>query len=252
MKLSVLGCAGSFPGPDSPCSSYLLEAEGFRLLLDFGTGALGALQRHPAGMHGVDAILLSHLHCDHILDACSYLIARRYDPQTRHRSIPIYGPSGTAERILTIDGPGDGLSFVDDVYDVNTLQPGKITIGPFVVTTARVNHPGEAFGIRIECNGRVLAYSGDTGESEALVNLAYGADLFLCEASYLESKPHPSDLHLTGRQAGHYATAASVNALVLTHLISAWNDPLETLAEAKATYSGDIRLASPGAVYHLR
>jgi len=61
MRLTVLGCAGSFPGPDSPCSAYLLEAEGFRLLLDFGTGSLSGLQRY-ASLTSVDAILLTHLH----------------------------------------------------------------------------------------------------------------------------------------------------------------------------------------------
>jgi ribonuclease BN (tRNA processing enzyme) len=251
MELSVLGCAGSFPGPDSPCSAYLLEAEGFRLLIDFGTGALSALQRHPAGMHGVDAILLSHLHCDHILDACSYVVVRRYDPAGKHRPMPLYGPAGTAERLLMIDGPGDGLPYVDDVYDVNVLRPGKLSIGPFQVTLARVNHPGEAFGMRIENNGHVLAYSGDSGKSDALVELAQGADLFLCEASYLESKPHPSDIHLTAREAGEYASIAKVQRLVLTHLVKAWNDPADTFAEARAAFRGSIQVASPGAVYSL-
>src|SRR5204863_6011982 len=60
MRLTVLGCAGSFPGPDSPCSSYLVEADGFRLLIDFGPGSLSGLQRY-IGLHAVDAILLSHL-----------------------------------------------------------------------------------------------------------------------------------------------------------------------------------------------
>src|SRR5262249_56407453 len=76
MKLTVLGCAGSFPGPDSPCSSYLVEAEGYRLLLDFGTGSLSSLQRH-ATLTSVDAILLTHLHADHVLDACGYVVVRR-------------------------------------------------------------------------------------------------------------------------------------------------------------------------------
>lgn len=251
MKLSVLGCAGSFPGPDSPCSSYLLEAEGFRLLLDFGTGALGALQRHPVGLHGIDAILLSHLHCDHILDVCSYVIVRRYDPSARHLPIPVYGPPGTAKRLLAIDGPGDGLSFLDDVYEINEISPGKLTIGPFIVTMARVNHPGDAFGMRIENSGHVIAYSGDTGECDSLAGLAEGADVFLCEASYLERKPHPADLHLTARQAGEYASTANVKRLILTHLVTAWNDPDETLAEACAAFSGPCELAAPGAVYRV-
>lgn len=80
MRLTIIGCSGSFPGPDSPSSCYLLEAEGFRMLLDFGNGALGALQRH-LGLYDVDAICLSHLHADHCLDMCPYHVVRTYSPE---------------------------------------------------------------------------------------------------------------------------------------------------------------------------
>src|SRR5690606_10081583 len=69
MKLTVVGCSGSFPSPDSACSSYLVEADGYRLLLDMGNGALGALQRH-CGLYDLDAVALSHLHADHCIDMC--------------------------------------------------------------------------------------------------------------------------------------------------------------------------------------
>src|SRR4029453_1592114 len=75
MRLTVLGCAGSFPGPGPACSAYLVEADGFRLMLDFGTGSLSALQRY-ASLTSVDAILLSHLHLDHMVDACLYVVVR--------------------------------------------------------------------------------------------------------------------------------------------------------------------------------
>ena len=81
MKLTVVGCSGSFPGPDSPASSYLLEEEGYRAVLDLGNGALGALQRY-ASLDAVDAVLVSHLHVDHVIDLCSYYVARRYRPAT--------------------------------------------------------------------------------------------------------------------------------------------------------------------------
>ena len=84
MRLTVLGCAGSFPGPESACSAYLVEAAGFRLLVDFGSGSLSALQRY-VGLHAIDAILLTHLHCDHILDTCGYVVVRRYAP---HGALP--------------------------------------------------------------------------------------------------------------------------------------------------------------------
>ncbi len=77
MKLTVVGCSGSFPSAESACSSYLVEADGFRLLLDMGNGALGELQRH-CGLYDLDAIFLSHLHADHCIDMCAYFVARYY------------------------------------------------------------------------------------------------------------------------------------------------------------------------------
>src|SRR5438034_3220093 len=79
MRVTVVGCAGSFPGPDSPASCYLLEAEGFRLVIDLGNGALGVLQRY-AGLFSIDAICLSHLHADHCIDLAAYWVARQYAP----------------------------------------------------------------------------------------------------------------------------------------------------------------------------
>jgi ribonuclease BN (tRNA processing enzyme) len=79
VRLTVIGCSGSFPGPDSPASCYLVESGGFRLLLDLGNGALGALQRH-VGLYDIDAVCLSHLHADHCLDLCAYYVARTFHP----------------------------------------------------------------------------------------------------------------------------------------------------------------------------
>ena len=88
MRVTVVGCAGSFPGPDSPASCYLLEAEGFRLVIDLGNGALGALQRY-AGLFGIDAICLSHLHADHCIDLRAYWVARQYPPDGPQPPIPV-------------------------------------------------------------------------------------------------------------------------------------------------------------------
>ena len=105
MRLTVVGCAGSFPGPDSAASCYILEAEGFRLVIDLGNGALGPLQKF-IGLFGIDAICLSHLHADHCVDLYSYSIARTYSPAGLQPSLPVYGPAGTCERIGLLHGPG--------------------------------------------------------------------------------------------------------------------------------------------------
>jgi ribonuclease BN (tRNA processing enzyme) len=110
-----------------------------------------------------------------------------------------------------------------------------------------VNHPVETFGFRVEHAGWRLAYSGDTGESDALVRLAEGADLLLCEASFLDGPDIRPNLHLTARQAAEHAARAGVGQLVLTHLVP-WNDQDRTLAEASKAYSGALSLAASGLV----
>lgn len=250
MQVTVIGCSGSFPGPDGPASCYLVEAEGYSMLLDIGNGALGTLQRHH-GLYDVDAVCVSHLHADHCLDLCGYWVARTYHPAGPRPKIPVYGPADTAHRMArAYDLPLDpGMT---ETFDFTPLPPRSFELGPFRVTTAPMNHPVEAYGFRVEHGDRVLAYSGDTGESAELVELARDADLFLCEASFLEDRPDlPADLHLTAREAAEHAARAGVGRLVLTHLVP-WNDNDQTLLEAKGgVYSGDIELARTGAVYRL-
>ncbi|GGQ76706.1 MBL fold metallo-hydrolase [Couchioplanes azureus] len=248
MRLTVLGCAGSFPGPESACSAYLVEADGFRLLIDFGSGSLSALQRY-AGIDAVDAILLTHLHCDHMLDACTYVVVRRYAPGGPLPPLPVYAPMGAAERISAAYSADNEP--VDDVYTFYALQPGTFPIGPFTVTADRVNHPIETYGVRVEHNGRVLAYSSDTAPCEPLLRLAQGADLFLCEASYLDGVANPPDLHLTGGEAGEAATKADVARLLLTHLVPAWASEASTVEAACAAYAGPVEVVRPGARYDL-
>jgi len=244
MQLTVIGCAGSFPGPDSPSSCYLLEAEGFRMVIDLGNGALGVLQRY-AELFGLDAICLSHLHADHCVDLGAYWVARQYTAEGPRPSIPVYGPRGTAERIAGFGG--EGLEAVQARFDFSDLAAGTAEVGPFRLTTDHMNHPVETFGFRIEYNGWRLAYSADTGQSDALVRLAEGADLLLCEASFLDGPDQRPDLHLTARQAAEYAVRAGVGRLVLTHLVP-WNDRERSLAEASAVYRGPLSLATSGLV----
>jgi ribonuclease BN (tRNA processing enzyme) len=248
MRLTVLGCAGSFPGPEAACSAYLVETDDFRLLVDFGTGSLGALQRY-AGLMAVDAVLLSHLHLDHIMDACLYVVVRRYAPDAPHPPIPVYAPAGAPDRLAAAYSAEQ--SPLDDVYTFYALQPGTFPIGPFSVTVDRVNHPIETYGVRVEHGGAVIAYSADTAPCDALVRLAQGAQLFLCEASYLDGEPHPPDLHLTGREAGEAATKAGVGRLLLTHLVTAWGSEARTYDAASAAFAGPVEIVRPGSRYEL-
>ena len=249
MRLTVVGCSGSYPGPDSPASCYLLEAEHdgrtWRVLMDLGSGALGALHRYADPLE-IDAVLLSHLHADHCLDLCGYHVLRRYHPTGPQPRIPVWGPEDTADRMArAYDLPTDpGMR---EEFDFRTWQ-GPVEIGPFTVEPFPVVHPVPAFSLRVTWQDKVLAYTGDCGPCEGVVRAATGADLLLAEASFEEGADNPADLHLTGKECAQLANAAGVPRLVLTH-VPPWHDPQVVHDEAKADYDGDLGLARAGAVY---
>ncbi|MGA9344295.1 MAG: MBL fold metallo-hydrolase [Nocardioidaceae bacterium] len=253
MKLTIVGCAGSFPGPDSAASCYLVEApyEGgtFRLVLDLGSGALGPLQQH-VGLDEVDAVALSHLHADHCLDLCGLYVVSTYHPGGPLPMIPVYGPEGTAARMARAydlpEAPG-----MDGAFDFLTYPETTFDLGPFRVEAARVDHPVTAYALRVTHEGRTLVYSGDTGPCAGLDEIAKGCDLLLAEASFLETAPdNPPGLHLTGREAAEAAQRAGVGRLVLTH-IPPWYDRAAVLAEAEPCFDGPLALAEAGASYDV-
>ncbi|MFI6941734.1 MBL fold metallo-hydrolase [Streptomyces sp. NPDC050418] len=251
MKLTVVGCSGSFPSADSACSSYLVEADGFRLLLDMGNGALGELQRH-CGLYDLDAVFLSHLHPDHCIDMCAYFVARYYRHEGgRCDAIPVYAPEGAQDRLTTAYGDSPSASAMGEVFDFRALKSGaSFEIGPFSVRTERVAHPVEAYAIRVEHEGRSLVYSGDTGACPQLDELAAGTDLYLCEASFIHGKESIPDLHLNGREAGESAARAGAGKLVLTH-IPPWTDANINLADAREVFDGPVELAAPRTTYEI-
>jgi len=250
MRLTVVGMSGSYPGPDSPASCYLVEAEHegstFRLVVDLGNGALGPLQRYLA-LDDIDTVLLSHLHADHCLDMCGLYVVRRYYNSGDAPPIPVYGPAGTGPRLArAYDLPEvPGMS---GEFEFHTYPEAPFEVGPFTVTATRVVHPVAAYGLRIVTAGKVLAYSGDSGACEPLVELARDADVFVCEASFLEGQENPPGLHLTGREAAEHATRAGAARLVLTH-VPPVVDPQRVLDDAKPAFDGQIDLAAPGATY---
>ena len=248
MRVTVLGCSGTFPGPDSPCSGYFLESAGYRLVVDLGAGASGPLQRH-IDLLDIDAVYVSHLHADHCIDLVALSYARRYHPRGVPPRLPVYGPPGTARRVRQAfeSPPVDGLL---DGYDFHEVSAGTLTLGPFSVRTAVMTHPVECHGLRVEADGRTLAYSGDTGSCDALVELARDVDLFLCEASWPSTPEPPAGMHLTGREAGEHARRAGARRLVLTHVLP-FHDPAVLPAEARQTYGGPVELAACGVVYEL-
>jgi len=252
MRVTVVGCSGSYPGPASSASCYLVEADldgrTWRVLLDLGSGALGTLQR-LADATAIDAVFLSHLHADHCLDLCGYYVMRKYHPGGALPRIPVWGPADTAGRMARAYDLDDDPGMTEE-FDFRPYGTTAVHLGPFVVTARRVVHPVTAYGLQVAADGKVLAYSGDTGVCHGLDDTARESDLFLCEASFMEGAPNPPDLHLTGAEAARTAQQAGAKHLVLTH-VPPWHDPQAVLAEARPEYDGPIDLAEVGQVYDL-
>lgn len=255
MRVTVVGCAGSYAGPTSPASSYLVRAEhGGRtvsIVIDLGNGAFGALQRH-VDPNDVDAVLLTHLHPDHCADLTGFYVHRRYAPHDAPEGrLTVWGPSGTAERLdLMYHGLEDGG--MGAVFDVRGVESGVgIVIGPMTITPHLVEHPVEAYGYRVEVDGAVVALTGDTDACEALTPLLTGADLALVDSAFVDGRDTERGIHLSGRRAAEAAVAAGgVRRLVLTH-IPAWNDREVCRAQAAAVWPGMVELAEPDTTYQL-
>jgi ribonuclease BN (tRNA processing enzyme) len=246
VRLTVVGCAGSAPGPASAASCYLVEHDGFRLLLDLGNGAFGALQA-LADPATIDALFLSHLHADHCLDVAPFVVWHRYSGRAPSRHLPLYAPVAAERRLaLAYDDDGEPLT---DVFDFVPVGPGRLEIGPFEVALARTAHPVECYAIRLAVDGRSLVYTADTGPCPRVVELAKGADVLLAEAAHPEQPGLPDGLHLTGRQAGEHAAQAGAGRLLITH-VPAWVDAEAQLAQARTAFPA-AELVAPGAVFDI-
>ncbi|WP_182113460.1 MBL fold metallo-hydrolase [Actinotalea sp. JY-7876] len=271
MRLTVVGCSGSFPGPDAAASCYLVQADDvagrtWSVLLDLGSGALGPLQRHldPSDL---DAVALSHLHPDHMADLCGLYVYRKYHPDRHHpvsgvrpepSRLAVHGPVGTERRLEQAYGTEPGESLQDQL-DVREWVPGTpVDVGPLRLTPVAVRHPVPAFGVRVSGPAEddpartvVLAYTGDTDACEGVVALAADADVLLSEAAFVEGRDDAvTGIHLTGRRAGQVATDARARRLLLTHLPS-WNEKDVALAEARGTYAGPVEAVHAGLVVRL-
>ena len=242
MRLTVIGSSGTAPTPDNPGSGYLVSSGDTHLLVDAGPGVVGAV----AGVvdpYDLDAVALSHRHPDHCTDIFALYHYLAYGDRPVAAPIPVFAPPGLADAATAfVDADAD--SPWHSVFEWKIAE-GESRLGDLTLRFGEASHSVPAACIRVESGGGSVVYSGDTGPGGDLEALAAGADVLLCEASFQDDTDDDYPFHLSASQAGGIATAAGVRRLVLTHLRSTL-DPARSVAEAAATFGGEVLVAEPG------
>jgi ribonuclease BN (tRNA processing enzyme) len=239
MKLTIIGSWGGYPKKNEASSGYLLEHNGYRLLVDCGSGVLSKLQNFIEP-EDLDAVILSHFHPDHIADIGVLQHARLIQGflGKNFGCLPIYGHHFDQVEFekLTYKNITKGIAY-------NSNQCLKL--GPFTISFLRTNHPVECFAMRFEVEGKVLVYTADTSFKEELIEFSTEADVLLCECNFYQGQNGQGAGHMTSIDAGILAQQANVKKLILTHLPH-YGEQTKLVEEASTKYEGPISLASEG------
>ena len=237
MYLTILGNNGPFPAPGGACSSYLLESDSgeTKLLIDAGTGSLARLM-DIARPETLDAVVLSHLHFDHMSDLLPMQYALQFS--ARERPLPLFLPRRPERVRALLECP------YYDLFDHEDIAVGEMRLR-FIPAV----HPVEGSCVAVEGDGAKFAFTGDTNLDPALELFADGCDLLLADAGlsradWTEKKPHLSASH-----CGALARDVRAGALLLTHLNPLY-DPQALLDEARRDYPA-AELARLGERYRV-
>jgi len=202
--------------------------------------------RYDLDFSEIDVLALTHLHPDHVGDLVPFLFAARYAlGYTRKEPFHLLAARGFRDFYGHLEGafgqwvePPPGLMQLQELDPAGT---GEVVLGEVVIRSAPTNHTDHSLAYRVEAEGRALVYSGDTDESDSLVELARGADLLVLECA----NPFKVPGHLTPAEAGRLAAQAGVPRVVLSHFYPPC-DEVDIVALAGAEFSGEIIKAEDG------
>lgn len=262
MRITVLGKSPSWQDAGGACSGYLVEEDGFVLLLDCGNGVFSKLRRVRDYL-GVAAVVVSHLHADHMLDLVPFSYALTYTP--RRRPVPLAGrpgtnrlarprlwaPVGAAAAFRQIVGCWGDEDLIERAFELHEYDaPDELELGPFRIRFCEVPHYMPAYAIDLAANGSRLTYSADCAPNDALVRFARETDMLLIEATLPKPERDGVRGHLTPAEAGEHGRRAAARRLVLTHFSDELNAEWAR-GQAGERFGGPVELAFEGAVYEL-
>ena len=237
MKLTILGNNGPYPAPGGACSSYLLTSDSgcTSLLIDCGTGALARLIGENA-LEGLDAVVLSHLHYDHMSD----MLPMQYAPQFRPRPhpLPVCAPMTPEPVRALLKCPH---------YDLRGME--DMAVGEMRVSFAPARHPVETYAISVECDGRRFVFTGDSNADAGVEQFCEGADVLLADCGLSASDYSPTAPHYSAGLCGQLALNARAKRLLLTHFNPKY-DQAALLQEARSVFPG-AELTKIGETYSI-
>ena len=238
MKLHILGCNGPFPASGGACSGYLLETGSELLQFDFGTGVLGRLTSlmSPASL---DALLLSHWHFDHTSD----LLPLIYRLEAEKKKLRVFAPADENSVIRkTLLASGS--------FEITDVAPGDMfSVGTSVISVGEARHPVPCVSFRVQREGKVFVYTGDTNTLPSLVSFCSGCGLLLADGLFPSSVWADDKPHLSAELAAALARDAGAEKLVITHLNPMFAPEL-LLKEALPVF-GNTVIASSGQIIDL-
>lgn len=255
LRLKVLGAGPAWPNPGGACSGYLVSAGDDHVLIECGFGIVGRL-REALPLDRLRAVVISHLHADHFMDLVPLRYGLRYGGLRADPRLPLFAPPGATDFFATLGRALDGDErFFDGTYALREYAPAApLQLGPFGFSFARVKHYVPSYAMAIRASG-TLAFSADAAPCSSLVDLARGADLFLCEGAINrreDDDPSPDNRgHMTPLEAAELGRAAGVARLLLTHYRSDANRD-EVLGSARAAFGGPLEFAVEGRTYPVR
>ncbi|MGC8601835.1 MAG: MBL fold metallo-hydrolase [Thermoprotei archaeon] len=221
MEVLVLGSGGTAPSIFRACTSFLVDRA---VLVDVGPGSVTNMRRFGVSTRDIEAVLITHMHGDHLFDLPALLWAMAADG--RKETLRVFGPKGVEQALgFLMAGPlADAFmpkNFVTFPIETRELNPmDSFSIGSHLVMVGRGDHPVQDLPYRISDGSRTVTFSGDTGPSDAVSNLAEGSDLLVHESTFLrgEEELARSTGHSTALEAGQVASKARVKMLLLNHL----------------------------------
>jgi ribonuclease BN (tRNA processing enzyme) len=243
VKVTVLGSCAAWPEPGRAATGFLLEHDGFSVALDLGTGTLANLQRYVPHER-LGAVLITHEHLDHCIDLYPLTVARAFHPEPL-TPLPLYAPPGVFERIAALEDE-EGVEEMRQLFDVRPVEPGEgFEVGPLRVSSRLLPHMVPNAGFRVEAGDRTVTYTGDTGPSQEIEELARDSDLLVAECSWLDPNEDLGPIHLTATQAGEHAARAGAGSLLLAHF---WPglDRDAARERAVAAFDAEVLVADEG------